>query len=161
MDERSTSDHGTRACYERGCRCDACRAATADYCRNWRADHPEKGAEANRKWRATHPEEAAETARKWLVAHLDKHAAKERNRRARKRGNGGSHTADDVQAQYDHQCGKCFWCGKRLGKSYHVDHVVPLALGGSNGPENIVVACAHCNKSKGAKHPMDFAGVMF
>jgi 5-methylcytosine-specific restriction endonuclease McrA len=31
-------------------------------------------------------------------------------------------------------------------------------LGGSNGPENIVIACPHCNQSKNAKHPMDFCG---
>jgi 5-methylcytosine-specific restriction endonuclease McrA len=49
---------------------------------------------------------------------------------------------------------------RRSTSGYHVDHVTPLALEGSDGPENIVLACSHCNQSKGAKHPMDFAGVM-
>lgn len=44
---------------------------------------------------------------------------------------------------------------------YHVDHVVPISLGGSDGPENLVLTCPNCNHRKHAKHPMDFAGVLF
>jgi 5-methylcytosine-specific restriction endonuclease McrA len=73
-------------------------------------------------------------------------------------GNGGTHTAADVAAQRARQRGRCYWCHEKVGKSYHVDHVMPLALGGSNGPENIVIACISCNLRKSAKHPMDWAG---
>jgi len=38
---------------------------------------------------------------------------------------------------------------------------MPVILGGSNGPANIVAACPHCNQRKAAKHPMDFAGILF
>jgi 5-methylcytosine-specific restriction endonuclease McrA len=191
MGEHSTSAHGTTTRYRRGCRCGACRAAkaehnrkwraahreqVADYLRKWRADHCEKKAEydhnyyvdhreemaeANHKWRAAHHEEMAEYQRNYRVTHPEEIAAIERNRRARERGNGGTHIAADVQAQYERQKGKCFYRGERLGSDYHVDHVIPLALGGSNGPENLVIACARCNQTKYAKHPMDFAGIMF
>ena len=90
-----------------------------------------------------------------------KYAAYSRNRRAKKIGNGGVHTAADIKAQYDRQRGKCFYCGRDVGDNYHVDHVVPLALGGSNGPENLVIACPECNGKKRAKHPMDFCGRLF
>jgi len=50
---------------------------------------------------------------------------------------------------------------RRIDGGYHVDHVTPLVLDGSNGPENFVIACAACNLCKGAKHPMDFAGILF
>lgn len=72
--------------------------------------------------------------------------------------NGGTHTAKDVAAQYERQQGKCFYCDQEVGDRYHVDHVVPLLLGGSNGPENLVIACPECNIRKSAKHPMDFCG---
>lgn len=58
------------------------------------------------------------------------------------------------------QKGKCYWCGAKTGDAYHIDHVIPLSAGGSDGPENMVAACAFCNLSKGAKHPMDFGGRM-
>ena len=82
-------------------------------------------------------------------------------RRARQLGASGHHTAADVAAQRTRQKGLCFWCREKVGRSYHVDHVVPLSRGGSDGPENLVIACASCNLHKSARHPMDFAGVMF
>lgn len=84
--------------------------------------------------------------------------AAHRNRAARRDGNGGKHTAGDVRDQRQRQKDRCYWCGEKTGKHYHVDHVIPLALGGTNGPENIVIACPTCNLRKGAKHPIDFCG---
>lgn len=79
-------------------------------------------------------------------------------RRGRKKGAEGSYTANDVAAQYKRQKGTCYWCGRRVGKTYHVDHVIPLAKGGSNGPDNIVIACPQCNQSKNDKLPHEWEG---
>jgi 5-methylcytosine-specific restriction endonuclease McrA len=56
------------------------------------------------------------------------------------------------------QRGKCHWCGEKVGRFYHVDHVVPLSKGGSNGPENLVIACAFCNISKHDRLPHEWSG---
>jgi len=50
----------------------------------------------------------------------------------------------------------CYWCGKALHNKYHLDHVVPIAKGGSHAAYNLVSACSVCNLSKGAKMPNDF-----
>lgn len=42
----------------------------------------------------------------------------------------------------------CIYCG---AKSEHLEHVVPLARGGTHGVGNLVSACAWCNLSKGAR----------
>jgi len=42
----------------------------------------------------------------------------------------------------------CTYCGAWAGT---VDHVVPIALGGSNDDSNLAACCAYCNRSKGAK----------
>lgn len=34
-----------------------------------------------------------------------------------------------------------------------VDHVVPVALGGGDGPENLVTACKDCNAGKSSSNP--------
>lgn len=37
-----------------------------------------------------------------------------------------------------------------------VDHVVPLVKGGSNGPDNLVIACSTCNLRKNDKLPHEW-----
>ncbi len=44
---------------------------------------------------------------------------------------------------------KCRYCGRTDG-TMHIDHVVPVSLGGGDEPENLCVACAPCNHSKHA-----------
>lgn len=51
--------------------------------------------------------------------------------------------------------GHCFWCDRSLEK-YHVDHVTPLAKGGTNYPNNIVCSCPRCNLKKSDKLPEVF-----
>ena len=129
--------------------------------RAWYAANRGRECARNLGYAAEHREEARRRAAQWVRQHPEDHLAHSRNRKARILGNGGTHTAADVRSQYGRQRGRCYWCGKKVpwGKK-HVDHVVPLALGGSNGPENLVVSCVRCNARKGAKHPMDFAGRM-
>lgn len=44
----------------------------------------------------------------------------------------------------------CVYCGTEDGP-FHLDHVTPWVLGGRHSVKNLVVACAQCNRSKGAK----------
>lgn len=99
-----------------------------------------------------------------------KHAYYQRNRlafrswsqayKARRRAAPGHHTEADVKQQYATQAGKCYWCDKPLG-SFERDHVVPLTRGGTNWPENIVVACPTCNRSKGNRLPEDWLQIIW
>ena len=43
----------------------------------------------------------------------------------------------------------CQYCGAR-GVALECDHVFPISKGGSNEDDNLVAACAPCNRSKGA-----------
>ena len=46
---------------------------------------------------------------------------------------------------------KCQYCGSRT--SLTVDHVIPRSKGGGSSWENIVAACAPCNRRKGDRLP--------
>jgi 5-methylcytosine-specific restriction endonuclease McrA len=54
------------------------------------------------------------------------------------------------------QRGCCAACGGDEGP-WHLDHVMPLCLGGADDLENLQVLCAPCNLRKGRKDPIDFA----
>lgn len=61
-----------------------------------------------------------------------------------------------VHEQYARQGGRCFWCGQPLPDPYDVDHIVPLAKGGTNFPENICCSCHPCNARKKNLLPDEF-----
>jgi 5-methylcytosine-specific restriction endonuclease McrA len=46
----------------------------------------------------------------------------------------------------------CYYCQKPTStKNIHFDHIIALINGGAHSVENLCVACAHCNLSKGRK----------
>lgn len=52
--------------------------------------------------------------------------------------------------------GLCAYCGKKFSpKDLTLDHIVPLARGGTTTPGNVVAACLSCNKNKGVDTPVD------
>ena len=123
------------------------RESRAAYSRRWRLDNPGRAAEITLHWRREHPEESANMRRR---------------RRARESQAIGTHTAADIRLIHKNQKGRCWWCGKKLkGKQYHIDHRVPLALGGSDSPENLVVSCPQCNMRKRIKLPEEFVLRLF
>ncbi len=55
-----------------------------------------------------------------------------------------------MRARVTARDGRCRYCGTEVGP-FAVDHVVPIALGGSNRIGNLVLACVECNTRKGIK----------
>lgn len=49
----------------------------------------------------------------------------------------------------------CAYCGSTAGP-FHIDHIFPASRGGHSRPDNLVVACATCNLSKGARTPQEW-----
>lgn len=119
--------------------------------------NPTKGRADIRRWRKENPEKARASFRAWCAANPDKTRVRGRNRRARKRKAEGRHTAADIARIRADQKDRCMICAIDLDGGGHVDHVIPLARGGSNWPENLQLLCAHCNCSKGAKLPHQLA----
>ena len=56
---------------------------------------------------------------------------------------------DDVkQFVFMRDGGRCCSCGS--GEELQFDHIIPVALGGGTGQDNLQVLCGPCNRSKGA-----------
>lgn len=69
----------------------------------------------------------------------------------------GSYPKELPAHMYLLQRGKCANCKKALKNKYHVDHIHPIAKGGTNYPENLQLLCASCNCKKHAKDPFVWA----
>lgn len=104
-------------------------------------------------------DKALTRAKKYKKDHPDRRAEYQRRRRARKMGADGCHTKEDVAKILELQKNKCAepTCRKDITERYHVDHIMPLSLGGSDWPDNLQCLCPSCNTRKRAKHPLDWA----
>lgn len=77
--------------------------------------------------------------------------------RAKQRNAAGSHTPTELDRLFILQRSKCAYCRISLARGYEEDHIVPLALGGSDFISNIQLTCQKCNRDKRAKHPLVYA----
>lgn len=126
--------------------------------RDWHGRHKEylrifnkKAYEANRTARV-------QMSVEWQRANPEKVKVFAANRRARKRAAAGKLSKDIVPRLTKLQRNKCAVCRSIFGAAgkKHLDHIVPLAAGGSNFDSNVQLLCAPCNCSKGPKDPIRF-----
>lgn len=105
-------------------------------------------------WRFQNKEKSRELARKWRLADLLRDSLRVQRRRARKKGNGGNITTQEWKFILDKYAHKCLRCGKSDVK-LTMDHIKPLALGGTNTIDNVQPLCVSCNSWKSTKY-IDF-----
>ena len=114
-----------------------CRSAAASY---YQA-HKERFADKNAKWGKANPEAVR------IISHTY---------RAKKRANGGKLSKGLSAKLFKLQRGLCPCCQQPLGADFHLDHIMPLSLGGMNIDSNIQLLRQSCNQQKSAKHPVEF-----
>lgn len=126
----------------------------------YQASHREQRLAYGRIYRETHKNDERKKVwrRKYRQTHHERIKAYSHERRARKKASADTFSENDVKSQYKRQKGRCYWCNQKVGRTYHVDHVIPLSRGGTNGPENIVITCPTCNLSKRDRLPHEWAG---
>lgn len=152
----------------------------------WKAANPERVAVKMAEWRTKNADEVRVSRAAWRVANLDLERARDAayrkanpekvkattaawraanpgssrinqgNRRAYKKKCGGKLSKGLAQKLFLLQKGKCPCCAQPLGDDCHLDHKMPLALGGSNTDDNMQLLRKTCNLSKHAQHPVDF-----
>lgn len=123
----------------------------------WQAANHEKVAAYKKKHVVEHREACNLSASRYRHANPEKRCAWEHSRRAQKRASEGTLSTGIHGRLMAQQRGKCPCCHADLRSTgTHMDHIMPLALGGPNTDDNIQLLCPPCNLSKSAKHPVAF-----
>lgn len=117
------------------------------------AANPERNKASVAKWRAANPDKVRATAAKWHAENPESHRIRKHNRRARTVGKLSQGLAERL---FKLQRGKCPCCKQPLGDDHHLDHIMPLALEGTNTDSNIQILCVKCNLQKHIKDPIEF-----
>jgi 5-methylcytosine-specific restriction endonuclease McrA len=122
----------------------------------YRAGRKEVMRQYSAAWYAKNKDRLRAIRAAWHAANYEtkrkpKMVQNEANRRARRRAAGGAHTIEQVMELMEKQRFVCVCCQTSIKDSFHRDHIVPLASGGSNDISNIQLLCPPCNRSKGAR----------
>ena len=120
----------------------------------WQKKNPDKVRASTVK---NQPKRNAQT-REWRKSNRHICRIHEEKRRALLAGNGGEHTHEQAMAVLERQKHRCIYCGEKLTEvNRHKDHIMPLALGGTNDITNIQWLDAKCNLRKHKKDPIEWA----
>lgn len=156
-----------KTCFYAACKARLRPGQGAEYSRRFRERNPSsdrKYYEKNRhvlipkmvEYNRRNKEAYLAKMRAWRKANPEKVQVWVRNRRAKLKGLSGSHTLADILAMMNIQRGKCVYCRCDITKSYQVDHIVPVARGGSNDKSNLQLLCRTCNLDKRDKDPLEY-----
>jgi 5-methylcytosine-specific restriction endonuclease McrA len=128
-----------------------------ELCRGYARRDSVRRAKSSRLWRLKNPEKMRKSRRSWDLAH----PTYTLQARTRRRSSGifcELFTEEDVVRIWRLQQKRCAYCRCRLNpKLIERDHIVPLCLGGDNSRRNLQVTCSRCNRSKGGRHPIEYA----
>jgi 5-methylcytosine-specific restriction endonuclease McrA len=135
-------------------------AAQAKARDNWKAAYQRKpwakrGAE-NPRWNGG-PDATRKRNRERVSAYKKVNADKVRLWAATRRAKvGGKAPVGAIRFLRQAQRGKCAICACRLLSSFHLDHIYPVARGGTNAIWNLQLLCRDCNTRKAAKDPIQY-----
>ncbi len=136
-------------------------AKAREVSKTWRDGNRERFKEFNLRWRSSNPEYRKQKFAEWKAANpnysreyrtshrklVNFHKAMHQARRTNAEGNMSPSEWEQVKDLYGR---KCVDCGKpESEEKLTIGHAIPLRMGGSNWPSNIVPQCRNCNSSQG------------
>lgn len=81
----------------------------------------------------------------------------ERANRPRRQAFTSTERAAYLDVLYKRQQGRCIACRRTMPKDvFHIDHIVPVAEGGTNEVRNLQLLCPRCNTRKGRRPNDEF-----
>jgi 5-methylcytosine-specific restriction endonuclease McrA len=154
------------------------RKAMAEYNRRWAEIHREDRLAYKQRYRKENKEFIAEGKRRYREVNRDyvawdkrcyeaknpeKGLLRRHRRRAKLKSALGRFDKAYLSYLYELQQGRCCWCGGAMinrllnphaprKEKFTIDHLTPIARGGSSWWWNLVLACDRCNISRNARY---------
>jgi 5-methylcytosine-specific restriction endonuclease McrA len=162
-----TDYHGDKS--KRDGRRSKCKTCVSLIDRKRRETNPERHRMNARRWQQANYERNRNNSRRWQQANRDITRKYDRTRYSKRyksnpeyyyelnRRRRARKAATVPQRWRRSECPNhlCYWCGTEITPdTTHVDHIMPLSLGGPHTPENTASTCAPCNLAKHNKHPL-------
>jgi 5-methylcytosine-specific restriction endonuclease McrA len=108
----------------------------------------EKTKERNRKRRKENGERMRAVENAYFKKNPEKRHLKNAKCRAQRYAARGRASAPQIRLRMQMFGNKCSYCA--VGQQEHIDHLIPIKLGGTNWPANLRPSCASCNHKKKA-----------
>lgn len=138
-----------------------------EYRRRYRAANKQKVSEYNRAYRQANPdkretrEQANEYNRRYYERHYHRIIEKNDRRKDRMVGELSPGIIDQLLELQNWLCAYHDFCWSDLKETgYELDHIMPIALGGTNTDNNVQLLCPFCNRKKSNLHPLVFLRVI-
>lgn len=123
-----------------------------------RKQNPSASTAASHRWRAKNYEKHIALMRLYYASNIDKERQRSRLKSARRRIVAGTFSASDIDKIWHLQKCRCAMCRAKLStSSRRLDHIQPLAKGGTNWPKNLQWLCHPCNQRKHASDPLAYS----
>lgn len=122
-------------------------------CAKRRAKTPEERRAYQKGWYSNNKEKNLARTKRWLERNPLKRKDINRQKDVKRRATDGKIPDNIHERLFAEQMGICRCCGDMLGDNYHLDHIMPIALGGTNDESNLQLLRAECNIKKAAMHP--------
>jgi 5-methylcytosine-specific restriction endonuclease McrA len=147
-----------------------CEVCGKIYCKNYRTKHcsrecsveAKRGVKLSKEWRKA-LSEGRKKSEKCKGPNLYNWKGGPENRRKKnkeyyhKRRAKGKINFEYLEALFESQGGRCYYCYKPLGDYKAIEHLEPISRGGDNRWVNLVYSCKSCNSKKRAKTLAEFA----
>lgn len=128
-----------------------------DNIKNWKKKNKKRHSELNKKSRLKNILHCQAKCREYAKKNKDVNLRAKHKRRSKLNNAGGYYTKEDIVRIAYLQKNKCAGCSVDVSIKKHIDHIIPIAKGGTSWPRNIQLLCPQCNHSKHAKDPIDWA----
>lgn len=126
------------------------RSSTIKWRTNKREDYLSSHRKSSLKQYYANPAGFKKRAKAWRAKRPLVHNELEHRRRAKKRSVSFENCSKRIATLQSERF--CRWCCIALSPdNSSIDHVIPLACGGTHTPDNLVAACRSCNSSKSDK----------